>query len=218
MVMKHMNLILLGMPGSGKGTQAEMLRKKYDLYFLSTGDLSREWASKDDRISKFVNSGKLIPEKEMTDYILRHLEKVKPDGENILFEGWPRFITQYQDLDKWLSDREREIDHIIFINIGEDAVVKRLSSRRICDKCKRIYNLITDPPPLENRCECGGRLVQRKDDNPESIKIRFQYYRDNTKKLVDYLSQARGFIEIDGERPIDVIFNDIVSRIENAKK
>ncbi|KKS65654.1 MAG: Adenylate kinase [candidate division WWE3 bacterium GW2011_GWB1_42_6] len=105
-----MNIILLGSPGSGKGTQAEMLAKKLDLFCLQTGDLSREWAEKDARINAIVDGGKLIPEKEMTEYVMKYLEEKVPSGANILFEGFPRFIPQYVEYEKWLASKGQRID------------------------------------------------------------------------------------------------------------
>jgi adenylate kinase len=210
-----MNIILLGMPGAGKGTQAEILVKNLGLEMMQSGELSRDWAAKDERIAKIVRSGKLIPEKEMTDYVLGYLEKNIPEADNILFEGWPRFITQYQDLEKWLKKKGKSIDAIVFLEIDEDIVIKRLSSRRICSKCGEIYNLITNAPKKKNACDkCGGKLRRRKDDNPKSIKIRFEYYRNNTGKLVDYLRKNKDVIVVDADRPIEVISEDVIARLK----
>lgn len=212
-----MNIIILGVPGSGKGTQAEKLAKKFGLYYLGTGDISRKWAKRNKRIKKIIQSGKLIPEKEMTKHTIKILEKDVPSGKNIIFEGWPRFIDQYEDLINWLSKKGQKIDLAFFLDIKKEVVVKRLSSRRVCSQCGEIYNIITQPPPSKDRCECGGRLVRRKDDNPKSIKSRFDYYRNNTGKLVDFLRQQGQLTEIDGDRPIEPIFKDIVQRLKKAR-
>src|SRR3989344_1126984 len=147
-----MNLVLLGAPGSGKGTQAEKLAKKLGLFYLQTGKLSREWAVKNDKIKKIIESGKLIPEKIMTEFVMDYLEKNVPDGKNILFEGFPRFISQFEDYEKWLKSKDQDIEAVISLDLREAEAVKRLSSRRICDKCGEVYNLITNPPPKPNRC------------------------------------------------------------------
>lgn len=208
-----MNIILLGSPASGKGTQAEMLAEKLKLFYFQTGDFSRELAKKDERIKKIVNSGKLIPQGLMTEYVKVFLEKNLPKDKDVLFEGYPRFIPQYKFLQKWMRQNGRTIDYVISLDISEKEAIKRLSSRRVCKECKKTYNLITNPPTKKNTCECGKKLYQRKDDNPESIKIRFQYYRDNTKKLIDYVDKKGLLIRVDGERPIDVIFKDILKKI-----
>ncbi len=209
-----MNIILLGSPGSGKGTQAEMLAKKLDLFCLQTGDLSREWAEKDARINAIVDGGKLIPEKEMTEYVMKYLEEKVPSGANILFEGFPRFIPQYVEYEKWLASKGQRIDAVISLDIDEDVAIKRLSSRRICEKCDEVYNLITNPPETPNVCgKCGGKLVQREDDNAKSIKVRYQYYHENTKKLIDYLDEKSILIRVDADREIKVVFEDILNKL-----
>lgn len=213
-----MNVILLGLPGSGKGTQAEKIAEKFKLFSMQSGDLSRAWAKEDARIRKIVQSGKLIPEKEMTEYVFKYLEENVPNGKNILFEGWPRFITQFQDLEKWLFERGEKVDVILFLRIDEDVVVKRLSSRRICAECGEVYNLITNPPPKDSKCGCGGNLTIRKDDNPKSIRIRFRFYRENTGELVNYLRKKGRLVEIDADRAIDVIFKDIMEKLQKYVK
>ncbi|KKQ41749.1 MAG: Adenylate kinase [Microgenomates group bacterium GW2011_GWC1_37_8] len=208
-----MNLVLLGAPGSGKGTQAEKLAKKLGLFYLQTGKLSREWAVKNDEIKKIIESGKLIPEKIMTEFVMDYLEKNVPDGKNILFEGFPRFISQFEDYEKWLKSKDQDIEAVISLDLREAEAVKRLSSRRICDKCGEVYNLITNPPPKPNRCKCGGKLLRRKDDNPKSIKVRFKYYEDNTKKLIDFLDKKGQLIRVNAAQPIDFVFEDILRKL-----
>ncbi|OGM21256.1 hypothetical protein A2863_00240 [Candidatus Woesebacteria bacterium RIFCSPHIGHO2_01_FULL_38_9b] len=208
-----MNLVLLGAPGSGKGTQAEKLAKKLGLFYLQTGKLSREWAVKNDKIKKIIESGKLIPEKIMTEFVMDYLEKNVPDGKNILFEGFPRFISQFEDYEKWLKSKDQDIEAVISLDLREAEAVKRLSSRRICDKCGEVYNLITNPPPKPNRCKCGGKLLRRKDDNPKSIKVRFKYYEDNTKKLIDFLDKKGQLIRVNAAQPIDFVFEDILRKL-----
>jgi len=209
-----MNLIILGAPGSGKGTQAEMLSKKLGLFYLQTGDLAREWAREDSRIKEIIDSGKLIPEVEMTDYVMKYLEKKVPEGKNILFEGFPRFISQYEKYEEWLNSKGQKIDKVISLDIDEEIAIQRLSSRRLCEKCKKVYNLITNPPAENGMCECGGNLIQRKDDMHESVKVRFEYYRDNTKKLIDHLNDKGKLLHINADRPINIIFNDILKNLE----
>lgn len=211
-----MNIIILGSPASGKGTQAKLLSKKLGLYHLQTGDIARKLAKNDLRIREIVNSGKLIPEEEMTmhvfDFLLRHKSKLS----GILFEGFPRFISQYTALDEFLKNKGDDIDAVISIDISKKEAVKRISARRTCEGCGEIYNLITNPPP-NGGCRCGGKLIQREDDNPKSVKIRFQYYRDNTKKLMDYLDEKGILIKIDGERSINTINEDILKHLREKE-
>lgn len=208
-----MNIVLLGAPASGKGTQAQMLSKKLNLFHFQTGELSRNLAKKDSRIRKIVESGQLIPEEEMTMYTLDYLKEVKPDFKNILFEGFPRFISQYQALEEFLKVKGDGIDTVISLDINEEEAVKRLSARRTCEKCGKVYNLTTNPPEKQGFCECKGKLVQRKDDRPESINLRFKYYEDNTKKLINYLDDKGILMRVDAARPIEVIFQDVLGKL-----
>jgi adenylate kinase len=209
-----MNIVLLGSPASGKGTQAELLAKKLKLYHFQTGGMSRQLAKTNDRIKKIVESGKLIPEQEMTMYVIDFLKEKHTGMGDILFEGFPRFISQYEALKDFLETKGDDIDAVISLDIGEEEAIKRLSNRRICDKCGEVYNLVTNPPPSEGACKCGGKLIQRKDDKPTSIKVRFQYYKDNTKKLIDHLDKFGMLIKIDGQRSIDEISKDIITRLK----
>jgi adenylate kinase len=209
-----MNIIILGAPGSGKGTQSEKLADKYNLLYVETGNIAREKAEVDPKIREIIQSGKLVPEEQMTKFTLEFLENKTTSYDNILFEGFPRYLSQYKFLEELLSSKGTKIDHTIYLVVGEETIIERLSARRTCKLCKRVYNLITNPPPQENICECGGELFQRSDDNPESIKVRLEEFRKNSLPMVDYIKSKGILIEIDGERPIDVIFNNIVSEIE----
>jgi len=208
-----MNISILGLPGSGKGTQADILAQKLGMFHLSTGELAREWAKKDPRINSIVQSGGLVPEEEMTNYMSEYLEKNVPQTDGILFEGYPRFINQYDYLKKWLEEKGGKINYVIFLDISEEEVIKRLSTRRTCEKCERIYNIVTNPPPSPNTCECGGKLYQRSDDNPESIRTRFKYYRDNVQPLIEHLTEEGVLVKIDGSKPIEDVTKEILGKI-----
>jgi len=212
-----MNIIILGPPGSGKGTQAKLLAEKLSLYHFQTGKFSRNLAKRDPRIKKIIDSGKLIPEQEMTSYVSKYLEEKVPDAEDILFEGYPRFITQHEYLKGWMQSKGRKINAVISLDISEKEAIRRLSARRICEQCGDVYNLITNPPSGD-KCRCGGKLIQREDDSPKSIIVRFKYYKDNTKKLIDYVEKTGNLIRVDGERPIKVIFEDIMARLKVDEK
>lgn len=207
-----MNIVLLGAPGSGKGTQAEFISKEFGLRYFQAGKLARELAEKDPRIARIINSGKLIPEGLMTSYVGRYLEEHYSDGENILFEGYPRFVTQFQELVSWLSARGKKVDMVISLDVSEKVAVERISSRRICGKCGEVYNLITNAPP-SGSCRCGGELVQREDDQPEAIKVRFEYYRKNTAQLIKYAEDEGILFRVNGELEIDEIKNELSAKI-----
>ncbi|MBL7036410.1 nucleoside monophosphate kinase [Candidatus Microgenomates bacterium] len=211
-----MNIVLLGAPASGKGTQAELLAKKFNLYLLQTGALSRELSKSDERIEEIINSGKLIPQEEMTMHVINFLTKTKPDLKDILFEGFPRFISQYEALESFLKNKGDDIDAIISLDISLEEAVVRISSRRTCSKCGKTYNTITNPAP-NGVCECGGELVQRKDDLPESVKVRFEYYEDNTKKLIEHVEKLGKLTRVDGTQSIEEIQKQLVDIVEKVK-
>lgn len=214
-----MNIVLLGAPASGKGTQAELLAKKFKLYHFQTGELARKLSESSPRIKKIVASGALIPEEEMTMYAISHLSKQRSSMKNILFEGFPRFISQYQALSEFLKSIGDDIDAIIFLEIGQKEAIKRLSARRTCAICGRVYNLVTNPPKKMGICgKCGGTLVQRDDDKPSSIKTRFDFYRQNTKALMEYLDKKGLLTRVDGERPIEEIQKDLVETLKKVEK
>ena len=213
-----MNIVLLGSPASGKGTQANLLCEKFGLYHLSTGDIARKIAETDERVREIINSGKLIPAEEMTMHVINFLSKEKPDLKNILFEGFPRFISQYEALSNFLTSKGDDIDLVISLEVNEDEAVKRISSRRVCESCGENFNINTKPPVTDGKCDkCGSNLIQRNDDTEESVKVRFEYYRENTKELIDYVDKLKKLTRVNGERPIADIQNDLVKIVGNLQ-
>jgi len=214
-----MNIVLLGSPASGKGTQAEILCQKFNLFHLSTGDIARTLAKTDPRIKEIINSGKLIPPEEITMHVLDFLEHKKPDLKDILFEGFPRFISQYEALDNFLRSKGDDIDAVISLDVPMDVAIKRISSRWMCSKCGEIYNTETKPSRIAKICDkCGSALVQRDDDKPESVKTRFEYYVNNTKELIDYVERKGTLIKVNGDRPINEIAGELEELIKKFKK
>ncbi len=178
------------------------------------GKFLRGVAKGNPNIDKIMNQkGKLLPAGIVFSLMSEQLEEKVPERKNILFDGYPRSIKQYEMLKDWLGEKRTEINHVVLLEISENESIKRLSARRICEKCGTIYNLITNPPPEEG-CECGGKLIQRSDDNPEAIKQRLSEYKKTTESLVEIFKKDGILIEVDGERPIDTIFEDILKRIK----
>lgn len=209
-----MNLIILGPQGSGKGTQAKQIADELGLFYFETGRFLRELAKSDTRVDEIVNKkGGLIPDEEIFSYVSGYLEKKVPDGRNIILDGYPRSVKQYELLDSWLRSKGPEIDKVILLDISEKESIRRLSARRVCQKCSSKYNLITKPPPA-GRCKCGEGLIQREDDKPESIKKRLVLYEKTTKPLIEIFEKKGILIKVDGERPIEVILKDILVRLK----
>jgi len=194
------NLILLGAPGAGKGTQAAVLCEKLGLAHLSTGDIFREEIEKKSPLgteaAKFVNAGRLVPDSLVLELVK---ERAKAEKGGLLFDGFPRTLEQAEGLDGFCSDSGRCIDAVVFIDLAEAEVVRRLTSRRTCKNCGRIYNLISSPPKSGQACDkCGGELYWRQDDSLETVKKRLMVYRDQTEPLVAYYKANHRFVRVDG--------------------
>jgi adenylate kinase len=199
-----MNIILLGAQGSGKGTQAHLLKEKYDLVHISTGDLLREAAAKDPKIAQQLTTGKLFSDKQIIALI-----KEKINDKGIIFDGFPRTLPQAEALDEIT-----QIDFVIELKIPDSESVKRLSSRRQCKQCKAIFGA-ENPPRTQGKCNrCLGELYQREDDKPEAIKKRLQQYHDETEPLLEYYRPRKIVHSVDGTKKIEDIFKDLCGIID----
>lgn len=206
-----MNIIVLGAPGSGKGTQANLIAKEFKLFHFDGGTLSRELAKNDARLNEIVNkAGLLIPEKEMTGYVNSYLDKNVSDFGNMVFEGYPRFVSQYKDLKARLAEKGKKIDAVIYLRVNEKKIISRLSARRIDTKTGEIYNLLTNPPPVSVD---KNDLIQRVDDKAATIRERFKPFKEFVLPLIEYIRSEGNLIEVDGDRPIEEVFADIKNRL-----
>jgi adenylate kinase len=214
-----MNLILLGAPGVGKGTQAKLIMDKYNIPQISTGDILRAEVTKDSDLGKEVQAilanGDLVPDATMLQIIKNRLNE--PDCEvGFILDGFPRTIEQAEGLDGLLNELGAE--HIIVINIyvQEDEIIKRLSSRRVCIQCGNPYNLLIKPPSNNGICDkCGGEVIQRKDDREETVKNRLIVYKEKTKPLIEYYSKKGYLQEVSGNQSVEDVFNDIEKILPN---
>jgi len=213
-----MIIIFLGPPGSGKGTQAKLLHQKLGGFYFEGGDVLRRKAEETNSLGKKIKEiiyqqGKLVSDKLMKK-ILEDWLGGKDIKKGIIFDGFPRNLIQYQILKEILSKNEEKITKVIFLKVSEPVLVSRLSSRRICPKCGLEFNLVTKPPKKDENCDsCGTKLVQRVDDTPEVIKARLKTYFEKTQPLVD-LAKKEGILEeVDGERKIEEIQQEILRRI-----
>ncbi len=205
-----MNIIILGPQGSGKGTQARLLSEKLSLFSFESGSFLREKAKSDPRIDEMINQkGELLQDEETFSLVRGYLKKNIPTLDNFILDGYPRSLKQYELLADWLKEEGKKIDLAILLNISDQEAVRRLSARVVCEKCGTVYNLITNPPP-EGKCECGGNLSQRPDDKPEAIEKRLQTYHATTAPLIEVLKKDGILVEVDGERPITVIADDLL--------
>lgn len=200
--------IFIGPPGSGKGTQAKRLAEFLNYSFISTGDILREEVKKNTKIGKFakeyIEKGFLVPDEVMLKIIKKNLKK----GENFILDGFPRTIEQARGLEKILKNKSLKIEKVFYLNVDEKEIIRRLSSRRVCPSCKKIYNLIVEKPKNDEICDiCNVKLIIRDDDKEEIIRKRFEVYKKDTEKLVDYYKDK--IIEIDGKGKPEEIFERI---------
>lgn len=214
-----MNIVLLGAPGSGKGSQAELLSADFGLIQISTGDLIRTAISeKTDQgilANEFVVKGSLVPDGIVFSILKLRLNK--PDAERgVIFDGYPRSVAQAEVLNQYLDSAGKKIDMVFYITSTPEIVVERLLSRRLCSVCGTGYNMISNPP-ADNKCkECGGEVISRSDDNEEVIKNRLQIYSTTTRPLVEYYAEKGLLKEIDGDRKIIDVYDDL-KKIVNMK-
>lgn len=206
-----MNILLIGPQGSGKGTQARILLDKFGFFYFESGEFLRKVANDNEELKKALSEGKLVPDREMTSYLAAFFDQ-KNLYDDIIFDGFPRTESQYEFWQNWLTDKEVKLDLAIVLEINEEETIKRLSARRKDPETGAIYNLITDPPPpgLDQ-----SKLIQREDDKPEAVKVRLANYRQRTEPLIKRLKKDMEVIEVDGQRPIDVISADIVKIVES---
>lgn len=212
-----MNLIILGPQGSGKGTQAQLLSEKYGMLNFESGEIFREMVKGDspykEQLMATMNKGELVPDQIANSVIEDYLKKINVNNKSIIFDGFPRSLSQLKMLEEFLLSKGEKIDGVINIEISEDESVKRISSRRICERDGRTYNLITNPPPTPDRCVCGGNLIHRDDDKEEIVRKRSQVYKSRTEPLVAILSGKTKLININGEKPIEDIHKQILEEL-----
>jgi adenylate kinase len=217
-----MNILIFGPQASGKGTQAKLLAKKFKFYHFDMGSILREYAKRDKKLDEKINvKGILLEDKETIRYAKMFLEKKFEKIQKIdqvLFDGFPRSVAQHVGISNWLRRGGAKINLAIYLKISKEETIKRLSARRTCSICGRVYNLNTAPPPKRNTCDCGGKLFKRKDDSLGAIKTRLEAYYERTEPMSEYFRNEKILVEIDGEKPIQKIFNDISKIVTGFQK
>lgn len=213
-----MNIIMLGPPGAGKGTQAQMLAEKYGIPQISTGDMLRAAVAEGTELGKkakeYMDKGQLVPDEVVIGIVKERLSK--PDCEKgFILDGFPRTVAQAEALDKMLAEMGKKIDYVINIVVPDEEILKRLTGRRTCRKCGAMYHVIYNPPKVEGVCDkCGGELYQRDDDKEETIKNRLSVYHSQTAPLIEYYRKKGVLVDIDGTKDIKSIFEDICAVLE----
>lgn len=219
MKQKVLNITLIGPQGCGKGTQAKLLAKKFNLVHIEIGGILREIAKTKTALGRQVDNlinkqGKMVPFDLITRVVKEKLKTVKPN-QGIVFDGTPRRLAEIKPLEKILSRYGRELTHIFYLPISEKETIKRLSKRRICKMCGKPFTLGIDISVRTKRCpQCGGEIIQREDDKPKAIKQRLKLYRRKTKPVIEYYRRKNKLVKINGEQSIRKVFQDIVSHLK----
>lgn len=209
--------VLLGPPGAGKGTQAVRLVEKYEIPHISTGDIFRknikEGTELGEKAQEYMNAGALVPDELVVDLVKDRLQQ--DDCKNgFLLDGFPRTIFQAEKLDEFLSESNLKMDIVINLKVEKEALIKRLTGRRVCKDCGASYHIVNIPPKKEGVCDiCGGELIQRKDDNIETVENRINVYEEQTAPLIGYYKEAGSLVDFDGEASLDEVFDAIVQAI-----
>jgi adenylate kinase len=213
-----MNVILLGPPGSGKGTQAQKIGERYHIPQISTGDILRSAVKERTPLGVeaqgYMDQGQLVPDEVVVGIVRERLMASDCNGGFIL-DGFPRTLPQAEALDVTLLEMKREIDHVISIEVDNEELLGRLTGRRTCRTCGTMYHLMFNPPKKDRICDkCGGELYQRDDDQEATIRARLQVYEEQTAPLIAYYRNKGLLRTIDGVGEIEEIFREIVKAIE----
>ncbi len=212
-----MNIILLGPPGAGKGTQAKRLIDKYGIPQISTGDMLRAALKEGTPLGleakKYMDAGTLVPDSVVIGLVKERIQK--PDcAKGYMLDGFPRNVSQAEALDKMLGELGMKIDHVVSIEVPNSELLGRLTGRRTCRSCGAGFHVMFDPPKKEGVCDkCNGELYQRDDDNEKTVSSRLKVYDDQTKPLIDYYVKQSKIRSVDGVGDMQDIFSRIVAHL-----
>ena len=208
-----MNLILLGPPGAGKGTQAAKIIEKYNIPHISTGDMFREAIKNKTPLgelaSSYINKGLLVPD-EVTINMVKDRLTWEDCKNGYLLDGFPRTVAQAEALEAFLNSRDEKIDTALLIDVPMEFILERMTGRRVCGSCGASYHVKFNPTKVEGICDvCGSEVVQRKDDREDTVRERLDVYERQTQPLIDFYKEKNLLSTVDGTKAINEVFNDI---------
>ena len=212
-----MNILIIGAPGTGKGTMSEKLIEKYGIVHVSTGDMLRESVKNGTEVGKkahgYMERGELVPDEVIHDIILERFAQKDMDN-GILMDGYPRTLAQAEDLDSILASLGKKVDCVLNLELDEKILIERITGRRTCPNCKAIYHIKNMPPKVEGVCDkCGSELEQRKDDTKETAVSRISVYEESTAPLIDYYTGTGALRNFNAEKDPDELLKDIVTEL-----
>ena len=213
-----MNLLIIGAPGAGKGTMSENIINDYHLIHVSTGDMLRAAVKNETPVGlkaqEYMNRGELVPDEIIHDIIVERFSADDMEA-GFLFDGYPRTLAQAIDLDEILKELDKKVDCVINLNIDDQQLIERITGRRLCPTCGEIYNIYSKPSITEGICDkCGGQLIQRKDDNLESLTVRLEEYHKNTQPVIEYYEKADIVKNVDATQSLQDVYADIKNILE----
>ncbi len=213
-----MNLLIMGPPGAGKGTQAERMVKELQITHISTGDMFRAAIANGTEMGmkakEYMDKGALVPDEVVIGMVKDRLQE-EDCKKGFLLDGFPRTVEQAEALDQTLKELAIKLDAVINIEVPLDKLMARLTGRRVCKNCGASYHVLFNPPKTEGKCDsCGGELYQRSDDNEESVKTRLDAYMEKTQPLIDYYKEKGILKNINGDQEIDKVLEDILAAVK----
>ncbi|MBE9501777.1 MAG: adenylate kinase [Dehalococcoidia bacterium] len=212
-----MRIVLLGAPGSGKGTQAAVVAQRLGIDHIASGDLFREAANRGDELGQevkaYMEKGLLVPDEVVIKMILERLS-ASDSARGFILDGFPRTLEQAEALDRSLEQSEGKIEKAVYIKVSTEELVKRLGGRLICRNCQTPYHEISSPPKVAGRCDlCGDELYRRPDDAPQTVRKRLEVYFAETAPLIAYYREAGKLVEINGERGIEEVGEELIAAL-----
>jgi len=212
-----LNLILMGLPGAGKGTQAEKINEKYNIPHISTGDMFRlaikEGTELGKQAKEYMDQGALVPDQVTIGIVKERLSK-DDCKDGFLLDGFPRTIAQAEALQNIMQELNEDIDYVVNVEVPEEKLVERLTGRRVCPTCGTTYHVIYNPPKEDGKCDKdGSELIQRDDDKPETVKKRLAVNLEQEKPLLDFYNEKGYLITVNGDQDINDVFRDIQAKI-----